>query len=196
MSDYNQAIEAAHLWLHSDPVFLDTETTGLGDEAEICEISIIDKDGRVLMDTLIRPSKPISEGATDVHGITNEMVAEAPTYRDIAETLHEILNGRMAIIYNAEFDARILSQTAKIAGDQEPFVCKFNCAMNIYSRFYGDWSHYHRSYRWQKLSHAAKQCSLVLPPDLHRARADAELTRLLFQHMAQTELEEDDHELG
>jgi DNA polymerase III epsilon subunit-like protein len=39
-----------------DVVILDTETTGLYD-AEICEISVIDREGNVLLDTLVKPKK-------------------------------------------------------------------------------------------------------------------------------------------
>lgn len=191
MSDYNETIETATRWLHSDPLFLDTETTGLGVEAEICEIAILDMQGKVLMETLIRPSAPIPNDASEIHGITNEMVANAPAYKDISEQLHEILNARMVIIYNADFDVRVLKQTAQIAGDDEPFVCQFKCAMELYSPFYGDWSRFHQSYKWQKLSRAAWQCGIVIPPDLHRARADAELTRRIVQHMAQTKIIQD-----
>ena len=40
-----------------DYVILDTETTGLGDSDVIIQISIIDLDGNVLMDSLIKPTK-------------------------------------------------------------------------------------------------------------------------------------------
>lgn len=45
-------------WL-TNCLILDTETTGLGDDAEIVEIAIIDQDKNVLLNSLVKPSKPI-----------------------------------------------------------------------------------------------------------------------------------------
>ena len=60
MDDRAKAIQTARKWMKDDPLFLDTETTGLDGQAEICELSVIDAGGSVLMDTLIRPLQPIS----------------------------------------------------------------------------------------------------------------------------------------
>lgn len=55
----------------SDPdvVFLDTETTGLGAQAEIVDIAAIDGHGQILMDTLVRPTRSIPREASNIHGI-------------------------------------------------------------------------------------------------------------------------------
>ena len=58
--------------------FFDTETTGLSDEDEIVHIAIVDIDGSVLIDTLVKPSKLIPSEATYIHNITNKMVEYAP----------------------------------------------------------------------------------------------------------------------
>ena len=70
---------AATKLLAAEPLILDTETTGLGDEAEICEIAVIRQDGSVVLDTLVRPTGKISEDATRVHGITDADVRDAPS---------------------------------------------------------------------------------------------------------------------
>ena len=80
----NYAAQQAQRWLDATPVFLDTETTGLNDLAEIVEISILDDDGLVLLDTLVRPRRPIPADAIRIHGIRNEMVAEALLAADMA----------------------------------------------------------------------------------------------------------------
>jgi len=59
------------------------------------------------------------------------------------------------------------------------------CAMKLYARFYGEWNDTRGGYRWQRLIDAARQCALPIPMNLHRAAADAELTRLLLHHMAE-----------
>ena len=47
-----------------------------------------------------------------------------------------------------------------------------------------EWNDYHQSFRWQKLNFAARHFGIPIPPDLHRARADTELTRLVMLEMA------------
>jgi DNA polymerase-3 subunit epsilon len=51
MTDQEQATEQARLIMQQNPLILDTETTGLGRDAEICEIAVIDARGRILVDT-------------------------------------------------------------------------------------------------------------------------------------------------
>jgi DNA polymerase III epsilon subunit-like protein len=52
-------------------VILDTETTGLDNQAQVIEIAVIDLVGITLFDTLIRPTIPVSSEATAVHGLDN-----------------------------------------------------------------------------------------------------------------------------
>lgn len=66
-----RAIEVARQVCAAKPVYLDTETTGLGSTDEIIEISIIDDDGSTLLETLVKPSQPIPADSTRVHGITD-----------------------------------------------------------------------------------------------------------------------------
>lgn len=85
-------------------VVLDTETTGLGDDARIVDIAVTDRHGAVLLDTLVDPRAPIPAEATDIHGITDAMVAGAPTFPEVLERLSEVLAGRHCLIYNAGYD--------------------------------------------------------------------------------------------
>lgn len=183
--------KTAREWVDADPLFLDTETTGLDWLAQVCEIAVVNLRGEVLMNTLVKPTCPIPPDASRVHGITDEMVASAPDWiNNVAEELHDIIRDRTVIIYNAAYDLRVLRQTAEAAGVPgfEPARTAFQCAMETYAEFYGDWNSYRQSYRWQSLANAAKQCGLALPENLHRALADAELTRQLVLHMALSEV--------
>ncbi len=63
-------------------VILDTETTGLYD-AEIVEIAIINHCGEMLRATLIKPSISIPAEVTEIHGISDAMVADAPTFPEV-----------------------------------------------------------------------------------------------------------------
>jgi DNA polymerase III epsilon subunit-like protein len=64
-------------------IFGDTETTGLGKDAGIVEISWIETDEHFneveRHYSLINPGKPIQAGAMGAHGITEAMVADSPT---------------------------------------------------------------------------------------------------------------------
>jgi len=91
-------------------VILDTETTGLY-EAEIVEIAVIDTSGNVLLNTLVKPKNGIPEEVTAIHGITNEMVAGAPTWPEVWEQLYSILNGKKVLIYNSDFDIRLMKES-------------------------------------------------------------------------------------
>ena len=188
MDDRAKAVQVARKWMQHNPLFLDTETTGLDGKAEICELSILDTTGSILMDTLIRPFQTIPQEATDIHGITNRMVAEAPTFAEVLPKLRKILLGRKVIIYNLTYDLRLIEQSAKAYGlnlDLNYAVCY--CAMRLYAQFYGKWSKKHNSYHWQQLKNAALQCGIKLPRHLHRARVDAELTRQIVKHIAEDE---------
>ena len=64
-------------------IFGDVETTGLGKNQGVVEISWIETDAEFneveRYGSLINPHKPIQFGAMSVHGITEAMVADAPT---------------------------------------------------------------------------------------------------------------------
>jgi DNA polymerase-3 subunit epsilon len=183
--------ETAWLWLTARPVYLDTETTGLDAKAEICEIAIVDHDGRRLLDTLVKPRRPIPQAATDLHGITDQDVSAAPTFPGIFENMALLLTVRPVVVYNADYDLRLIRQSALAWGLTVPEL-RAGCAMLLYAEYHGEWNDYRGNYRWQRLGNAARQCGLAIPPDLHRAAADAELTRRLLQYIAG----ERSHDLG
>jgi DNA polymerase-3 subunit epsilon len=173
--------------LAAHPVFLDTETTGLLDVDEVVEVAVLDTDGTVLLNTLVKPTRLIGEGACQVHGINDADVEDAPTFAEIWPQLIEVLQDRQTVIYNASFDMQKLRQSARAHGLQiadSISLRNVHCAMEMYASFWGDWDDYHESYRWQSLSDAAAQQGVKIPLDLHRARGDAELTRQVFLKIA------------
>ena len=181
------AIKTARNWLEKRPVYLDTETTGLNNTAQIIDLAVIDTDGTVLLDTLVKPTVMIEKGAGDVHGILANAVEDAPTFDKVLPELDRVARNRYVLIYNAEFDTRLVNQSAK-AHKANFDISKTECVMLLYARFYGDWNDYYGNYRWQSQAKAAQQLGLELPEDLHRAKADAQLCRLILEAMAATPL--------
>ena len=100
--DRNYAIEWAKDILANKDKFLilDTETTGL-DDAEIVQIGIIDIDGNILLDSLVKPSISIPSEVSEIHKITDDMVVNSPTFPELYFRIKEILSNKQVIIYNA-----------------------------------------------------------------------------------------------
>lgn len=177
----------------SDPhlAVLDTETTGLldgPDPAYMVEISILTGDGTVLLDTLINPQMPIPASATAIHGITDAMVVDAPTFSELLPELNHVLGGRRTIIYNQAFDTGILrrelerhyrvrdsstiSKPACPGADRWMSTLRTECAMKWYAQWVGDWHEHRQTYTWQPLCGG------------HRARGDCEATLARLRSMA------------
>lgn len=172
------AIRKARELLLVNPVFLDTETTGLGPDDEIIEIAIVDKQGNTLFESLVKPNKRISVDAYLVHGITNDMVQNAPKWPEVWKQVSNVVSSRYAGIYNAEFDLRMIRQTHALNGLQlDGFINNF-CIMKLYADFY-----IYGGGRYQKLEDAGRQCGLSLP-NSHRAKDDTILALAVFNCIA------------
>lgn len=182
------AIKEARELLASDFVIMDTETTGLGTDAEIVEISIIDRDGTDLFTSLVRPTMPILPELTAIHGIDNAMVRNAPTWADVHDCVMHLFSNRRIAIYNADYDLRMLRQCSQAAGCRLPDLSRQSkCVMQIYSKYVGEWSDKHGNWRWHKLSHAAQACG-VDASGAHRAAADCRMTLGVLKHVASQEI--------
>ena len=182
----------ARAWLEVNALVLDTETTGLGDDAEVVELAVIDCAGVVLLDTLVRPSGPVPAEAAAIHGITDAMLADAPTWSELHARFCDLVEGRQVVIYNHEFDVRVINQTARRYGLQAPQGFDhvldrgpIHCAMQAYARFRGEWSEEKGRYRWQKLSTAAQQQGVTVT-NAHRALGDCLMTLGVVRAMAST----------
>lgn len=171
--------EICQEWLNNDPLFLDTETTGLDETAEIVELAVVNSEGIVLINTLIKPAAPIPAVVTELHGISNETVADAPDWHDIYPEVRSLLTGRRVIAYNAKFDARMLEQTCgfyRLPG----LPANWLCAMRMYQKYAGN-------RRWIKLTKAAASCGVTVPEQIHRALADTLLCLGVVRTMAKYE---------
>jgi len=177
-------IHVAQGWMNSESVvLLDTETSGLDDRAEIIEISLIDNQGVTLLDTLVRPVSPIPAAATEIHGICDADVQNAPSWADIHDEFERIVAGKKVIIYNADYDVRLLAQTSALHGLPAPSFDS-DCAMDLYAHWYGE-EGYRGTYRWKSLLFAAEQCGVVRA-GAHRSLVDCEMTLGVINTIAQT----------
>jgi DNA polymerase-3 subunit epsilon len=91
-------------------IVLDTETTGLEPRQghRIIEIGCVELVDRKLTGNhyhqYIQPDRDIDAGAIEVHGITNEFLADKPRFKDIAEDFLTFIKGAELVIHNAPFD--------------------------------------------------------------------------------------------
>lgn len=188
------AIKKAEELIASDPLFLDTETTGLDDDATVVEISVLDIAGNVVFHSLINPMKPIPAIATSIHGITNEDVENAPVFTEIMDDLIRIFKGRIILIYNEDYDVRLILQTALQSGgltdkyhDLYSLImiqenATTDCVMHLYAQYRGIESD-RGGYKWHKLVTAAESFG-VDTSEAHRATADCLMTIAVLKGIA------------
>ena len=107
----------------SRQIVLDTETTGLEPSQghRIIEIGCVELINRRLTGNnyhqYIQPDREVDEGALQVHGISNEFLADKPRFSDIADDLMTYLKGAELVIHNAPFDVGFLDHELKLLAD-------------------------------------------------------------------------------
>ena len=107
--------------LNGEFCVFDTETTGLDPGVEyLTEIgAVIVRNGEVVeeFDTFVKPGKPITSKITELTGITNEMVADAPGEKEALEAFLKFAGDRILVGHNVHaFDMRFLRAAAKRSG--------------------------------------------------------------------------------
>lgn len=173
----------------SNFVILDTDVTintGLH-AGEIVEIAIVDHTGKVLLNTLIKPVYGIPDDAFRIHGISEDMVKNAHGFAEVVPYILKAIAGKEVIVYNAVYDRKMLHKLAEAAQVDKinwKEINNWTCAMEAYAEFYGDWNSYRGSYRWHKLSDAARNCG-VKADNAHRALGDCLTTLGVINYMYQ-----------
>ena len=103
-------------------IVLDTETTGLepAEGHRIIEIGCIELDNRRhtgrRFHQYMQPDRPIDDGAVEVHGITNDFLADKPRFADVVEDFLDFVGGAELIIHNAPFDVGFLNHELRLLG--------------------------------------------------------------------------------
>lgn len=99
---------------------VDIETTGgMPHRDRITEIGIVIFDGEKVLDsyeTLINPERSIPHQITQITGITNDMVAEAPKFFEVAKKIVEMTEGHILVAHNVRFDYGFLKEEFKSLG--------------------------------------------------------------------------------
>ena len=151
-----------------EPVYLDTETTGLfvSEGAELLEIAIVTESGEVLMDSFVKPYHATEwPEAMLINQITPETVAGAPYFHEIANQIKDTLTGRTVVIWNAPFDLQFLSGLA----DKSNVIC----AMREYGDFIERTQPHNISHNGRyKLEYTANDLGVEIEGQPHRALTD------------------------
>ncbi|GGG17716.1 3'-5' exonuclease [Paenibacillus abyssi] len=178
------AIEDFRGWAEAKDsyVVVDVETNQLGDGAEIIELSIVDLDENVLFESLIKPNAPVTEEATAIHGITNEMLLNAPGWVEVWDNAHKALEGRTLLIYNAAFDIGQIDSSCR--RHQVPFPhLQYRCVMETFSRVMMSYSAYHNNFTWISLADAM-QTYCIIGDRSHRSTNDCRNLVKLIREIA------------
>ncbi|MEX2523586.1 MAG: DNA polymerase III subunit epsilon [Gammaproteobacteria bacterium] len=105
-------------------VIVDTETTGLDASQghRIIEIGCVELINRRKTDRYyhqyINPQRAVDDGAFEVHGISNEDLADKPVFADIAQSFIDFIRDSEVIIHNAPFDEEFLNEELKRLGNE------------------------------------------------------------------------------
>jgi DNA polymerase-3 subunit epsilon len=112
-------------------IVLDTETTGLepANGHRIIEIGCVELVNRRLTGSnyhvYLQPDREIDAGAMEVHGISNEFLADKPRFADVAEDFLAFIRGAELIIHNAPFDVGFINAELIRIGSPHGKVAEF-----------------------------------------------------------------------
>lgn len=156
---------------------VDIETTGsYAGGSCITEVAILIHNGKKVVEkyqSLVNPQSPIPFAIQTLTGITPEMVADAPTFGEIAEDVYHFLQGKVFVAHNVNFDYSFLLKELKQAGYewQAPKLCTVRLSRKIFPN--------HRSYSLGDI------CTVrdIHISARHRAMGDAEATAELFSQL-------------
>jgi DNA polymerase-3 subunit epsilon len=164
-------------------VFIDLETTGanplIDRVTEIGLIEVVDGETR-RWSTLVNPQRTIPAFIQGLTGIDNDMVADAPTFAEVAEALRARLQGKLFIAHNARFDYGFVKNEFKRLG--QAFQADVLCTVRLSRKLYPE--HHKHNLDSLIVRHGLQAA------DRHRALADAELIWQFWQQARQSLPEE------
>ncbi len=190
-------VSGKYAQLLEDPenmVILDTETSGLDKKTDQpLSITVIDGTGKVLFDERLKPTVPISDGATDVHGITEDDLKDAPTFDKVYDRFIAAIEGKKIVAYNATYDFMMITNAAhahNIEGKSPIFpigsLDNWRCAMHDYAEHNGTLNEWGKP-KWWKLIDACANEGIPVE-DAHTALGDCKMTLALIKKMGTIEI--------
>jgi DNA polymerase III subunit epsilon len=160
---------------------VDIETTGGYAAAHgITEISIQVFDGSKIVEkfeTLINPCQPIPRYIQAMTGITDEMVAGAPQFENVAETVYNFLHDKIFVAHNVNFDYSFVKSHLNAAGYE--FNTKRLCTVRLSRKIFPGFPSY-------SLGNLCNSLDIRIE-DRHRAGGDAAATVKVFQKLLQND---------
>lgn len=156
--------------------FVDLETTGTSaTQDSITEIGIVlvDDDGVREWNQLLHPEMRIPLFIEQMTGISNAMVAKAPTFAQVATDIEALLEGRLFIAHNARFDYSFLKNAFQRIG--RDFKAQVLCTVKLSRALYPQ-------YQRHNLDSLIERHQLTVN-DRHRALADAQLLYQFWQQI-------------
>jgi len=184
MKPHPSAAWAKSIIERQDILLLDTETTGLDDDSEVIDIALIDLAGNTLLDTLVQCQvEEVPAGARAVHGINKAKLAQAPDFPKVWKQLEALIQTHELVIYNAEFDTRIVGQTANRYNIRPGITT--HCLMTKFSTFIGEPAPYYEDgYKYQSLATACRYFR-IKRLKAHRALTDALMALMVLRKLAE-----------
>lgn len=159
-------------------VIVDVETTGMRPGfSRIMDIGIIRVENGVetaRYETLINPQMPISGMITQMTGISDETVARAPTFDEVALEIQEHLHGAVFVAHMASFDYGFVK--AEFARLGIEFAAETLCSVRLSKALYPQG-------KGHSLDKVMERCNLKCDAR-HRALPDADVVLQFFQHSA------------
>ncbi|MBT3202961.1 MAG: DNA polymerase III subunit epsilon [Gammaproteobacteria bacterium] len=112
----------------SRQIVLDTETTGLeiSQGHRIIEIGCIEVINRRVTNNhwhhYINPDRKVDHGAFEIHGISDEFLADKPRFHELVDSFLEYIEGAELIIHNAPFDVGFLNNEIALLDEPKPAI--------------------------------------------------------------------------
>jgi len=115
-------------------IVLDTETTGINSKNhKIVEIGCVELIDRKLTGNnyhvYLNPDMVMEQEVIDVHGLTNEMLADKPRFNEVAQSFYEFIKGAELVIHNAPFDIGFMDKEFALLGSDSPGKTEEYCTV-------------------------------------------------------------------
>ncbi|MGG6818459.1 UNVERIFIED_CONTAM: bifunctional DnaQ family exonuclease/ATP-dependent helicase [Streptococcus canis] len=152
---------------------IDLEATNAGVTAAIIQVGIVIIEGKEIVETYqtdINPHEPLSDHIKTLTGITDDQLAKAPDFSQVAKTIYELISDCVFVAHNVKFDANLLAEALFLEGYDllTPRVDTVELAQIFFPHL-----------EKYNLSYLSKQLGLDLE-EAHTAVADAKATAALF----------------